>query len=415
MIWSRKRLSLWQRIVTLCSIFVLSMGGCASVSSASIRSTTSAAHPTATALAPTSTPIPTAFPAFHDWRAAYVSSNDYFHAVTLDGKTDVTGPRFPGFENGTGLVFSAGASPDGHYIAYMEGVTLAVYDVRTQTPPAAALHTGRKYLPSSLFWSPDSQRLALGQEEFSGNSTLVIPVAPLTIVEPPPVPGTSAPNDDPTPRLIGWIDNHTLLMHTFIVQSTNPYTSMGILEVMDSTTGTTRTITTWPHAEKSNALFAVSPDGQEAFMYNFPAHDQPFTPEAEVIDTATGVVRPLPSLVGLQEQQSLSISAAAWRPGTHSLAITIGAIDPDFPTAGVFLVNTDTGAYTPIKSMDYVQAWSPDGSTLVLSNATNNENGSGEGPDTLTAVTFSPSGQATLTPLTHDSMFFTFLGFIRSA
>jgi hypothetical protein len=419
MIWFQKRPALWQAIVMLCSIFVLAVSGCTSASSASTRSTTSVAHPTATAIASTITPIPTAFPAFHDWRVAYVSSNDYFHAVTLDGKTDVTGARFPGFENGTGAVFSAGASPDGHYIAYMEGVTLAIYDVRAQTPPADALHTGRKYLPTVMLWSPDSQRLALGDEGFTSNSTHIVSVVPITIPEPPPVPGTSAPVTGPYIYPEGWIDNHTLLMYTNIVQSRNPFTTTALIEALDISTGATRTIATFPHGERSNFDFVLSPDGQEVFLYTFPAHDQPFTPMTEIINTATGAMHPLPTLAGLQLQPGAvvtAVAAAAWRPGMHDLALTLGGVvDPAVPTAADFLVDTDTGAYVPINSTDFVQAWSPDGSTLVLSNATNNENGSGEGPDTLTAVTFSSSGQAILTPLTHDSMFFTFLGFIRSA
>jgi Tol biopolymer transport system component len=70
---------------------------------------------------------------------------------------------------------------------------------------------------------------------------------------------------------------------------------------------------------------------------------------------------------------------------------------------------------TPINGHDYVAGWSPDGSTLVLSNAINDENTVGLGPFTLTAVTFLPSGRAKFTTLTHNSMSFIFLGFIRSA
>jgi hypothetical protein len=371
-------------------------------------------HPTPTASAtaslpaPSATPLPATFPAFHDWRAVYLAPDMHFHAVTPDGKTDVIGAAFPGFggQSGGGALFSAGASPDGHYIAFMNYVTLDIFDLRAQTPPDQVLHSGYKYLPTSMFWSPDSQSVALGEDGFTAHSTYVVPIAPITIPHTSFVPGTNTPDTGPYIEPVGWRDNHTLLMYTWIVQSMNPYTATGVLEAMDSTSGATRTITTFPHAERSVPYFVVSPDGQEAFLYNGMAHDQPYIPEAEVIDTATGVVHQQTAILNLEAQQQASVSAAAWQPGTHNLAVTL---------ATDFLVNSDTGASIPIKSMDSVAGWSPDGSTLVLSNATNDENTVGMGPFTLTAVTFSSSGQATLTPLTHNSMSFVFLGFIRSA
>lgn len=404
-----KRLPAWRIALLGCALLVVFVGGCQSVSSARTHptpiamATSTAARPT-----PTATPLPATFPAFHDWRAVYLAPDMHFHAVTEDGKTDVIGPAFPGFggQSGGGTLFTAGASPDGHYLAFMNYVTLNVFDMRAQTPPNEVLHSGYKYLPGSMFWSPDSQSVALGEDEFTANSTHVVPIAPITLPHTPFVPGTNTPDTGPYIYPVGWRDNHTLLMYAQIVQSMNPYTATGVLEAMDSSTGATRTITTWSHAERSVPNFVVAPDGQEVFLYNGMAHDQPYIPEAEVIDTATGVVHQQTAILNLEAQQEASVSAAAWQPGTHNLAVTL---------ATDVLVNTATGALTPINSTDFVAGWSPDGSTLVLSNATNDQNGVGFGPFTLTAVTFSPSGQATLEPLTHNSMDFIFLGFIHSA
>lgn len=397
----------------LCGIVVAFVGACTSRTSA----ISAPIHPTPTLSVPTPTAIPTAFPPFHDWRAAYVSQNGFFHAVSLDGKTDSVGSIYPGFMNGVGLVFSAGASPNGRYIAYLNN-QLVVSDLYTKTSPSNATHTGDIYI-APLFWSPDSLRLAIGPDQGSNDpntiaTTHVVVISPLTIPNTPPIPGTKTPVDGPYIYPEGWIDNQTLLMYTNIVQSQNPFTTTAIVEAVDATTGATRVLATFPHGEQSNFVFALAPDGKEVFLYNFQAHDEPFTPIADVIDTTTGAVHPLSSVTALENKEGYWITAAAWRPGTQTLAITIGAVDPDVPTAADFLVDTTTGTYVAIPSKDFVGEWSPDGSTLVLTSDTNG-NTTGGGPFTLTAVTFPPSGPPQLTMLTHNSMFFSFLGFIRSA
>jgi hypothetical protein len=365
---------------------------------------------------PTRTPSPSSFPAFHDWRAAYYAPDGHLHAVTLDGKTDLTGPAFPEFSffygnNGHDLIWTAGASPDGHFIAYLNPA-LVVFDVRAQTPASSRLHQGG-YYDSHLFWSPNSQLIAIGdtgENNVPGFPTYIVSPSPLTIPFSAPIPGTTG-----TQKIIpeGWLDNHTLLVYVQVAQGNTVYS--GLIQSMDITTGATQTITTFPHAELSNLQFTISPDGQEVFLSNYPAHDEPFTPLAEVLDVSTGTVHPLPHLAALEAQSGTWISGAAWKPGTHTLAVTIGYVAPDENNAADWLVNTDTDTETSFPSGDYVQSWSPDGATLVLSNAYVNENGTGEGPYTLTAVTFSASGQATLTTLTRQSLDFTFLGFIRSA
>lgn len=402
--------SLARRITLMgCAILFIAASGCQSASSATVHPTPSVvATITATPSAPmpTATALPATFPAFHDWRAVYLAPDMHFHAVTPDGKTDVIGPAFPGFAVGYGgALFSAGASPDGRYIAFIDNVTLEVFDLHAQTPQDELEHKGWKYLANALLWAPDSQYLAVGPEEFTSLSTHILSVTPITIPETPPVPGTSTPDTGPPVYPEGWIDDHTLLVYKNVVQSQNPLTDLGMVEAMDVSTGATRKITTLLHAERSTPYFAVSPDGQEVFLYNGMAHDQPYTPEAEVIDTTTGAVHQQAAILTLEEQQRATVAAAAWQPGTHNLAVTLNTN---------FLVNTDTGASIPIMSTDFVAGWAPDGSTLVLSNMQNDENGADIGPSTLTAVTFLP-GQVKLTTLTRNSMDFVFLGFIRSA
>lgn len=410
-----KLIALHRSLISLCGAIMMATSSCSAASTTHANSS-----PTLTATATTSSPTATAtassptFPAFHDWRAVYLAPDHHFHAVSIDGKTDVIGPSFAGFGGGATTITSAGASPDGHFIAFVNFVSLTVYDMHAQTPASMLVHTGEKYAPISMFWSPNSQQVALGADQFYRNGTVVANVAPLTITTTGPIAGTDTGETVGTyPE--GWLDNHTLLIYTFQVQNTTPFSSTGILEAVDSTTGAKRTIATFPHAEQFNARFALSSDGQEVLVYTFPAHDQPFTPKAFIIDTATGAIHPLPTKSGQTSLQEAGVTGAVWRPGTHDVAVTVFGIDPTMPNVGNWLLNTDTGALTPIQSPYAAQSWSPDGTTLVLSDAQNNQNGTTTGPFTLMGATFDANGKVTLTKLTDQAMAFTFLGFIRSA
>lgn len=353
--------------------------------------------------------LPIQFPAFHDWRAAYQAPDGHFHAVSLDGKTDSIGPVFPQFEYAPFQLFSAGASNDGSYVAFLSN-PLIICNI--QASSVSGCQTSKYYIPSAMFWAPNSLRLAIGRDNLTSNSTHIITVTSSTLTDGGAVPTTSIPITSVPIYPEGWIDNQTLLTYT-VAQGNN--TVLGVIQAMDSTTGAKRMLLTFPNADHSNALFTLSPDGKEALWYNYPAHAMAFTPYAAIIDTATSAVHPLPNLVALEAQQNTWISGAAWRPGTHTLAVTIGFDDQPGVKTADWLVDTDHDAETAFPAGAYVEQWSPDGMTLVLSNAPTNENRTNQGPITLAAVTFSPSGQATLTTLTKDSLSFTFLGFIRSA
>ncbi|HEU5198907.1 MAG TPA: hypothetical protein VFU32_04680, partial [Ktedonobacterales bacterium] len=71
-------------LLALAALLAVLLAGC--------NLTTSApAATTATAPAATSTPTGI-FPAFSDWRLAYLGQDSRVHAVTQDGKTDLAGP-----------------------------------------------------------------------------------------------------------------------------------------------------------------------------------------------------------------------------------------------------------------------------------------------------------------------------------
>ena len=78
--------------------------------------------------APSHTAIPLPpLPVFSDWRVAYVGRGGRLRAITVDGKTDVSGIALPGLDTQPGLnIGRASASPNGRLIAYpsADGLTL---------------------------------------------------------------------------------------------------------------------------------------------------------------------------------------------------------------------------------------------------------------------------------------------------
>jgi hypothetical protein len=66
------------------------------------------------------------FPAFSDWRMAYVTEDDTLRIVTLDGKKTLTGPVLSNPETVStlqgGLWGDAAIAPDGRAIAYPGGL-----------------------------------------------------------------------------------------------------------------------------------------------------------------------------------------------------------------------------------------------------------------------------------------------------
>ncbi|HEX8727178.1 MAG TPA: hypothetical protein VF739_01060, partial [Ktedonobacterales bacterium] len=152
----------------LLSLLALLAAGCTQSVTAQPLASTATPYSTATTnltnltnLTPTINPQ-TPLPAFSDWRAAYLGSDGRLHAVTLDGKSDLAGPVLPGVVT-TGLqLASAGASPDGHLLAYVDSgpsdIGLTLFDVTAQ---GNADHEQRAGAIYTMYWSPDSTRVAL--------------------------------------------------------------------------------------------------------------------------------------------------------------------------------------------------------------------------------------------------------------
>jgi len=264
-------------------------------------------------------------------------------------------------------------------------------------------------------WSPDSRQLALSDN--SGGISLL----KMTEKEVMPIPGLPITGEATpilgmgNPSLWGWLDASHLAIGGYPISGGTESTTAYSLGLLDVTAGTLRTIATIHSPGLGAPAIVLSPDGTHALFYNGNLHDRPFTPIVEAIDTTTGAITPLPTIVrttqGTQEPLGIEYTSAAWRPGTHQLAVSTGFL-PNHDLK-VWLLDLDHDTATPLLSDQYVAQWSPDGATLVVSTA--NSAAAGFGPYDLSAVTVDPSGQPHVTLLTNDAMSFPFLGFVRTA
>jgi hypothetical protein len=117
----------------------------------------------------------------------------------------------------------------------------------------------------------------------------------------------------------------------------------------------------------------------------------PFIPLAALINNVTGTVTPLHHLTGLLPQGN--IYAPLWRSGSTQ-AIVAGSFGPGAPYV---LIDDLRDTAIPISLPGAPEAWSPDGSTLVVATRPSGNINSdsagwedvgavGAGPFTLTAV-----------------------------
>lgn len=356
----------------------------------------------------TSTPVatltPPAFSLFHEWRAAYITSDKQLHAVTLDGKNDTAGPYVSPIQDGFAWT-TAGISPDGHYFAF-QAPNLTILDV---THRNARTPLDPTILAYRMAWSPQGDTLAV----YTGPGTLSYVLIDAVTGQTHHVPGISTDLQTPgsVAELIGWIDA-THLAVTLV--SGGPYFSDPIGKVtyalsttlasLDITTSTVRHIASISSSGLGFSTFTLSPDGTRALFYNTKFREYPFTPLVDVITIATGRITPLPNIA--QTTKSGFISPA-WRPGSDTVAIPGGSVlDLDRDT--VTDLNLGAGQW-------WVEGWTPDAKTLIFSSDWGGSASTFMSPHTISALTFGPNGQTSLVILTHDAYLLPFVGFVRTA
>ncbi len=330
--------------------------------------------------------------------ATYLGKDGRVHSVSPDGKQDLPGPvladstiisqPFLGWAN-------AAASPDGRYLAYIAGSDLngsgavAIVDMATGESVRASV------MCSELFWSPDSTRLVA--DDYGSNGMGPVYVIDARTGRAAKVVATYQGHSMTIPRAIGWIDR----AHAAVLVDQPAATAR-----IPSTTGAGRQLSALSASLSGGGYLGLAaldvssgavrylanvlsppdvflaPDGKEIFVAS-----SLWQSTAEVIDTATGKVRPLPTITSAFAGQFVNIdnldyaeggnwaTHTAWKPGTHILAISLGAWGPGTEggppraqqQAGVWLLDLDGDSATQITHDTYPLAWLSDGHALLIS------------------------------------------------
>jgi Tol biopolymer transport system component len=398
---SRRRRLQDNRLVAVASVAVLiatlAVAGCGQTTPTSTGS--SGTHTVATpASSQGGSTSPGVLPHFSDWRAVYLAPDGRTHIVTLDGKSDLSGPALPDLTSSGLIISSAGVGPDGKLLAYGTG-DLDLVDLTGHTPPRSVTVSSGV---NGLVWSPDGSKLYSygGGGQFAYIS---LPSGHATNV----TPGQGIADE------VGWIDNTHLAATSFqgasyVTDSEGDSIPTSVtLDAVDLATDQVSAIAT-VQSNGPTFNFVVSPDGTQALYFNETFRDAPFTPQAAVINLSTGTVTPLPTIA---ETTGADFSAVAWRPGTQTLAVSTSYIENGNLKTWLIDVGADTA--TQIASTGYPVGWAPDNGPLVLSSGWQSK--IGQGPYTLSAVTCAGatqcSGSATLT---EKAMTFAFLGFMHN-
>lgn len=349
---------------------------------------------------------PRPLPKFSDWRVASIGPDGRLRAISLDGKLTSVGGALPvtGFTGGG--VFAAGTAPNGALLAYLSDGLLTIVDTRTGALRRAYIHSG----DSPLSWSPDGRYLALNE----AGSVLRVSVADFTRATMPPPSGA-------LPRLTvsgpdGWLDA-THVGVTYLPGSSDSHTAY---QSLDLSSGALTPITTV--AANQGATFSVQPGSAHTLYWTAKYRGNPYVAQAALIDNATGAQTPLPAITNALS--NYGFLALLWRPGsTQALAVTLYRTQPGLL---YFLLDVAHDTATRLTLPAYPEAWTPDGSALLL--ATNrqqlmaedapgfNDTGVlGSGPYTLTLAPVDAQGAiGAPTMLTTQAMTIPTLGFIHT-
>lgn len=386
--WSRS-----VRFINACMLalaILLTIGGCAGESVQKHPTRLGTFSPTTILPTATATPL-SVFSAFSDWRAAYQGSDGHLHVVALDGTNDIAGPALPGVDPSVpGLGFaSAGVSPNGHVLAYQANADLSILDVSGRSsvasePPPDAIY--------EMFWSPDGSELALGNG--LGRLYLAKPFSGTSSQHANPIPGTPGQGIG---KLLGWVDG----THVAVTMSPNGISiTLGVLNV---NTGSLRRVATVRSTALGIYHFALSPDGSMALFYNSGFRNDPYTPQVDVINIATGAITPLPAI---NQATGSSFTSVAWRRGTSMVAASNGDVQ-----MWILDVQHDTAWH--LTDGYFAMGWAPSSGALVVSAYYQFD--VGHGPFEIDAITVTPDHHSTRVVLTRNAISFPFVGFVRTA
>ena len=377
---------------------------------ASGQPTAGTGKPKPTRTPQSSTPTPPAFSQFPEWRAAYIAANRQLHAITFDGKYDDNGPYVPNSPDAQDQTDwrSAGFSSDGHYLAF-QAPDFTILDVTRRN---AITPIDPTLFPWEMAWSPQGDTLAVQSQDIRGY--VLIDAATGQVHHVPGTSSSSAPGSALT--LVGWIDSAHLAVtlwpsddSSFTDPAGDKFALANPLGSLDITTGAVRPIATITSpAQASTSRFVLSPDGTRALYYNVPFRHEPFTPVVDLVDIATGQITSLPRIAQTAKATFTALTSVAWRPGSDSVAASLFYST----TFEAVLLDVRRDTITPLIGRQFVEAWTPDAKTLILSSDW--QHLVGIGPHTISALTLAPNGQTSLVVLTHDAYTSPFVGFVRT-
>jgi hypothetical protein len=386
-------------------------------------STAGARPPAPTA---TATPAFTRLPAFHDWRAAYLANGDTVHAVSLDGKQDLTGPTFTALDRARAWALS----PDGRLLAYIDAPkwgNIVVANLSAGALTTTAMQAGQA---GDLSWSPDGARLVADGtlDNVYGLYLVTVPGGTPTLV-----PGTGPGGSmgfSAGSGVIGWTDAAHVLVYglhlpTAAAGRNGPAVTLadrvprasGVALSAPLPSGPTQTALLDIATGKATVLpvpngmgvIEIAPDGKLGLLASGCGAPCTIQPDLAVLDFATGQLRHLPRITAATGGQG-----GAWRPGTDVLAGLAGASETLNPwqsdQSALALLDLGSDSVTPIRTGFYPAGWSPDGQTLIVGAPITALGESGQ--SALYAMGSVASGVAPI-PLTQAPG--RFLGFIRTA
>lgn len=335
------------------------------------------------------------------WRAVYLGSDGHVKFAPLTSSQTVTGPTLPGLTFNGLVIASAGISPNGRLVAYSAADGLHVIDLTgrqdmSHVPPISA---------QEVLWAPDSTRLALGDGQGHIGVVNVLSGAYTHI---------PTPNQTGLAGIIGWVDTSHLavtLTHASDIDPAQPVATSLSVGILDVSSWSIHTVTTITSSSTGMPRFALSPDGVRLLFFNKQFVGAPYTPQADEIDMATGMVTALPAITAAMGSYS-GFTSVAWRSDGHTVAATTGFIENHDLKMWLLDLGQDSAMRIQAPHARYVMGWAPDNGLLVLSSGWDAV--TNRGPYEIAAASVDAQGIAHPILLTRDAMTFPFLGFARA-
>ena len=347
----------------------------------------------------TNTPSPISVAAFSDWRAAYVDSTGNVHAVTIDGKTDLTIDRVGDLGIHALNLPPASVSRDGHLLAFESRRGLAVHNLTGSSLGQRVPDIGAE---SQVIWSPNGAQLILDDNQ---GAKSVISVADGKLNTSP----SSLPTLGP---VLGWVDNSHIALVTFGTATAGAATSLTIA-VADVTSWALRSVVTMQMSSLTGEWrFSLSPDGKHILYYNKRFRSDPYVPTVKELDVASGAMTSLPGLARAMGTYS-GFTSLAWTADSQKIAASTGFdLNNDLKT-WILDLRSDKATQLQLPTGRYVAGWAPGTGALILSSG--KDSVVDAGPFTVTVVSLGAGSNVTETVLTHQAYTFPFVGFVRTA